>query len=198
MFRRAGNSKASSSGLGGLRLWSLVFIGSLLAADVAVVAPRVAVATPVVIGTRPDIAGGEERPVPGLPSGQSLVATPGAVPTAVVPKGFDVDKSVELTAGRDVFQTLFANPDGSETLMIAAAPVHFKAQAVWERIDPTLVRSENGSWSNRANSWTVSFPSDLSGAVGFSDAQGSFGWRPVGAAQVAGRVEEDGVSIRYA
>ena len=151
-----------------------------------------------IVGVRPEVLSGSPSEVPGLDAGVAPVATPGSVPPAVKGSGFDPQRSVEVVDGRDVFETVFANPDGSETLVVAAEPVHFLDGERWERIDSSLVASKDGVISNRANSWTVSFPATLDGAIRFGDSAGSFGWTAVDAAPVRGVIEPDGVSVRYA
>lgn len=177
-----------------------VGVGLLLAVGLMEIpSMRLQAVAPIrVYGERPPTTAGEDRAVPPLDAGVSPVPMPGPVPVAEVPKGFDAALSQEITSRRDQFDTVFQNPDGSQTLMVSADPVHFQVGDGWERIDSTLTAGPDGSVTNRANSWKVTFPATLDGTIGFEDARGRFGWRAVDAAGVAGVVEPDGVSIRYA
>ncbi len=151
-----------------------------------------------VSGERPAIAGGVAQAVPSLDPGVSKVPTPGAVPVAEVPKGFDPARSTELVDRRDQFDTVYENPDGSQTLLVGSEPVHYVTSGGWEPIDSTLVVAADGSVTNRANAWTVTFPATLAGSIDFQDPRGRFGWRAVDAAPVKGQIEPDGTSVRYA
>ena len=180
-----------------VRRFALAFIAALLAGEVTVAAPVIVRAAPVPSATRPSVPAGEAREVPALVSDPAPVAKPGCVPVGVVPKGFDAKGSVELSDQRGVYDTVYANADGSHTVTKASTPVHFKTADGWEAIDSTLVQTADGFWVNRANSWTIAFPADLSGVIGFGDERGSFGWTAVGAAPVKAVVEADGATIRY-
>jgi RHS repeat-associated protein len=175
-----------------------VVLGSLLSGEVAVLgdAPQLVSAAPV--GVRPATPGGKSREVPGLDAGTGRAAEPSVVPRAVVPAGFVKGRSVEAVERRDVYDTVYVNPDGSETLVIAAEPVHFKLGDRWEVIDSRLVEGADGSWSNRANAWSMVLPADSSGVFRFSTDDGALGWRASLVSKVAGVLEPDGLSVRYA
>lgn len=174
---------------------SAVSIGCL---GLAVPKPAAAALPVPVFGERPSVLSGSPQDVPGLDPGSAPVATPGTVPTASAVSGFDPVRSVELADRRDAFESVYRNPDGSETLVVSSAPVHYLVGDRWEVIDSSLVAGPDGSVVSGANSWRVSFPATLAGTIGFADAHGAFSWRAVDAAPVKGVVEPDGVSIRYA
>jgi RHS repeat-associated protein len=144
------------------------------------------------------VAAGETADVPALASGDAPTPVPGAVPGAERGKGFDPSSSVEVVSGRDRFDTLFANADGTRTVVQSSVPVHFESPEGWVQIDSRLVESKGGGWVNSANSWHIRFPGSLGGAITFSDGRGEFSWVAVGASDVAGLLEADGLSVRYA
>ena len=120
-------------------------------------------------------------------------------PVATKPMvGFDAKTSVEDVSGRGAKIKTFVNADGSHTAELATEPLNYRtADGQWAAVDNHLVVAKDGTITNAANDWSVSFGSSGSG-IGVETADGAtFGWRPRVPIDVAPKVEPDGESVRY-
>jgi YD repeat-containing protein len=57
---------------------------------------------------------------------------------------------VEIAADRTAFSQTFANPDGTSTAVVSAAPRWVRRGSSWAAADATLVQGSDGSWSPAA------------------------------------------------
>lgn len=90
-------------------------------------------------------------------------APPGTVPP---PKGFPANAQ-ELPALRSARARTFRLPNGPNRTLIYAQSVNYRSDSgTWQPIDDTLVRASAAGYAleNRANSYTLSLPQDLSAA----------------------------------
>jgi RHS repeat-associated protein len=149
----------------------------------------------------------------------SVPETPGVVPEASDPRmprtktrSVDeladprTDPGVELVDRRDATTEVFANPDGTERVVLHSEPVHFQPEGstAWEKIDSSIVADpERPGWvRNAANDWTVRFGPVGVGGVGGVELTTDAGvarWSPelpAGAAAVAPVVEGQGERAR--
>ncbi len=151
------------------------------------------------IEDRPETgAAGEPVLVDDLPAGEAPTIPSGAPVDGIAPQGFDPESSVELTERRDAFITVYANTDGSETVVASGSPVHFQNdKGEWLAIDNTLITSDTGVVRNTANSWQITFGPLASVGVTITDRRGSLSWVGDQASDVKPVVEPDGVSVRY-
>jgi RHS repeat-associated protein len=154
------------------------------AADVPAV-PPVARVTAVPVEEAPVV-----EPVPvvdmSVPSGRNVA-------------GFDLATSVEVVAERDVFETVYANVDGTSTVQYSSMPVNYLDGAgVWQKVDNRVRAGRDGVLVTAGNSWSASFePMTAGRGVAISTAGGPVRFWAEGAAAVAPTVEPNGTSVRY-
>jgi hypothetical protein len=154
----------------------------------------------------------EHRARPGSEvSSPDLVVPQPSVPkpTAVVPAAWDprmprveprsrddlAEFGPEVVERRDAVSDVFANADGTDTVVMHGEPVHFQrdGSSLWENIDNSIVADpERPGWvRNAANDWTVHFGPVGPGGTGGIEMETDAGvarWAPdlpVGAAAVA-------------
>ncbi|MFT3851983.1 MAG: PA14 domain-containing protein [Ilumatobacteraceae bacterium] len=112
--------------------------------------------------------------------------------------GFDPATSKEDVSQRSADATTYLNADGTETIIQSSMPVHFKdAAGAWQKIDNHVVQAKDGSLTNVANGWRVSFRPMTAGGVTVRTSAGDVTFAARGAASVAPVVEPDGESVRY-
>jgi RHS repeat-associated protein len=126
------------------------------------------------------------------------IGSPTPQPAGRARTGFDAARSQEVVAKRDEFTSVFANPDGTQTVKLTDEPQNFKTSGgSWQSIDTRVVPAADktaGSWSTAANSWQATFhPNGLT--VNAGKAQVGFDF--VTAATVAPRVSDDRRVVAY-
>ncbi len=100
------------------------------------------------------------NPAPAQADSSTLIS--GSVQQAMIAASAQAassGQSVPVDAATDVETTLTANPDGTFTQNIAAAPVRVQQNGAWVPLDPTLHQNSDGTWSTDATTATL----DLSG-----------------------------------
>ncbi|WP_203908082.1 PA14 domain-containing protein [Rhizocola hellebori] len=142
-------------------------------------AKPVAVARPL-LGTSPPV----RLPEPSMPTGNAATeqTSQAAKPKRPVPREFDPAR--EIIRRRDAQTEVYANDDGTETVILHTEPVNFQPRpgAAWEKIDNTLVPDpQRDGWiRNLANSWKVEFGPIMSqgGGVELSAGTGKIWFAP--------------------
>jgi RHS repeat-associated protein len=101
----------------------------------------------------------------------------------------------EMVDRRDAVTEVFANADGTDTVVMHSEPVHYQpaGSTAWEKIDNTIVADpERPGWvRNRANGWTVRFGPVGPGGTGgveLDTAVGVARWAPELPAEATGPV----------
>lgn len=107
-----------------------------------------------------------------------------------------LDDSRELVSLRDQYTKVWENPDGSRVTEVSTVPLHWREGRAWVDIDSTLEEVEPGVFRSRSNSWSVEFASTSEG-VELRMGDEPVTLVPVGAADVAPRLGEDGSSVLY-
>ena len=67
----------------------------------------------------------------------------------------------ELTENRTEFSKEFLLSNGLHMAMVYADAVHYETESGWEEIDNTLKANADGTYSNTAGPWDVTFPEQL-------------------------------------
>ena len=75
-------------------------------------------------------------------------------------KETSADIAYEDTDKRDEFSKTYVNTDGTYTKIVSETPVHFLSGSRWLDIDNSI-ENKNGSYTNKANSYSVSLPQSL-------------------------------------
>ena len=73
----------------------------------------------------------------------------------------DAHVVAEITEKRTEFSKEFLLSNGLHMAMVYADAVHFETESGWEEIDNTLKTNADGSYSNTAGVWNVTFPDQL-------------------------------------
>ena len=86
-------------------------------------------------------------------------ATEDSVAEEVVPE--DVHVVTEITENRTEYSKEFLLSNGLYMATVYADPVHYETEAGWEEINNTLKMNADGTYSNTAGVWDVTFPNQL-------------------------------------
>jgi RHS repeat-associated protein len=135
-------------GLRAVRWWLAAAVAvALLVAGLQGVAVQSAAAAP----SRPAVAAGSRVAVPkSVPAADAGMGTRGAATAEALRTARSSGTRTEVLADRtDVSQT-FADPDGSLTSVVSAAPRWVRRGSSWVSADASLVRASDGSWSPKA------------------------------------------------
>ncbi len=172
-------------------------------AVVVVAVVVVAVELPTVHASAAPTAGQQAGTVPllaagGLPAAEPRVPTgdfsnPPPVPGQAAPTRKAEPKTVarELVDQRTARSTVFLNTDGSETAHLSLSPMFFEQGGTWVPIDNHVVPVPDapGTFTNAANSWSVTFGPLTAGGVSVSTGAGGLSFAPRGAADVQPQVD---------
>ena len=69
----------------------------------------------------------------------------------------------ELVSNRDEFSKEYLLDNGNSLAVVYDSAVHYKKDGQWEEIDNTLKSKEDGTITNTAGIWDISFPQQMSG-----------------------------------
>jgi len=86
-------------------------------------------------------------------------ATTDALPEETSPE--DAYVVAEITENRTEYSKEFLMSNGLHMAAVYADPVHYETENGWEEIDNTLKTNTDGSYSNTAGIWDVTFPEQL-------------------------------------
>ncbi len=166
-----------------------------------------AVGTPMATGTPAATRAVTPPPAPAaLPCADTAAPVGSGAEDPFAPKD---PKAKEIPALRERTTRTYTNGKGANTAVIAAQSINYRdAKGAWQPIDNTLITTSTNGYAhtNKANTYTLSLPSDLGGAPVRVEANGAFVAFTLVGAKGTGAVCKDtksyagvlpGVSVAY-